>query len=469
MKYVKSGLPIAAAAALLAGCASTNAPQSSDAPWTPPSPPEYDIDPTWTEIRQRGQGRFEDLAPAEMLKMALANSPDARLYWESARGAQSRRDQARSKYYPSISVQGSVQKQKVFADDPAQESDTWTYGPSAQLSWLLLDVGGRGSAFRQLEEMLVAANYKFNRIIQDITLNVEKAYFGFHSSGLAVEAAESAVSEARASLEAAEQKLASGIAARLDVLQAKTAYDKALYSLENAKGIEYEAKAALASALGLPADAEITVVPPPEEILEFLADGDIGDMIDSAVAGRADVAAARATLRASAEALRAAESELWPSLSASAEARKDWYRFESGPESSSDDYRYTAGLALKWNIFDGFYNRNAARAARAEMETAKATLSSLQLQAGAEVWKSFYAFQTALRKRVYSEAAHESANESYTTAMTGYENGLKSILDVFQAQSALSESRSALIEARKDAHIALSTLAHALGTIGADQ
>ncbi|MBU1895067.1 MAG: TolC family protein [Candidatus Omnitrophica bacterium] len=49
--------------------------------------------------------------------------------------------------------------------------------------------------------------------------------------------------------------------------------------------------------------------------------------------------------------------------------------------------------------------------------------------------------------------------------MEGYKSGLKSILDVLEAQSQLQEARTKLVESQKDLFVSSADLARAMGTI----
>ena len=122
-------------------------------------------------------------------------------------------------------------------------------------------------------------------------------------------------------------------------------------------------------------------------------------------------------------------------------------------------------LALKWQIFDGFLTVAKKRKAQAEAEAARAALMASELAASSDVWSSYQDFQTAIQKYAFSKAYLESSKESYDLALEGYDAGLKSILDLLNAQSKLSSARNQMIQNEKDLYMALVKLAHAAGRI----
>ena len=121
--------------------------------------------------------------------------------------------------------------------------------------------------------------------------------------------------------------------------------------------------------------------------------------------------------------------------------------------------------SFDWDIFDGFANLNKVRQAEEDYEEQRASLIEAEVAASAEVWTKYFDYKTALKKFEYSEAFLGTAQTSYDLALESYKTGIKSILDLLDAESRLSEARSNVIESRKDVFISLAELAHATGII----
>ena len=58
-----------------------------------------------------------------------------------------------------------------------------------------------------------------------------------------------------------------------------------------------------------------------------------------------------------------------------------------------------------------------------------------------------------------------SAQSSYDLATDGYKTGLKSILDLLEGQSQLSEARSKLVKSEKEYFVSIAELVHATGSV----
>ena len=457
----------------ICGCQTTRAPETPYQPWVPSVKEDVSLqdDPVWDSVAAQEVETQRPLTLIELIDIALANNPQTQQAWENARQYEAIEGQAQSRWYPQVTLSGDVSRAKTVANQRINDISRLGYGPEIQLTYLLLDFGGRTAAVEEAMNMLLAANYQFNQSFQDLLLAVSEAYYTLYSSYSSREAAQADVEDSRQVLEKAQQKYEVGLGSKLDLLQEQSNYDDALYNLEQAEGAVKTAAGNLAKILGLPADIPISIASPAKEIPTDISEEDVSVLITEALKRKPHIAAIRATLKAKEAAVTAANSELWPTLSASGSADKNWYHsyagdyyYESG-NSQGDNYGYKGYLAIQWNIFDGFYNLNKKREAQAQRDAQRELLVEEELAAGTEVWNQYYNFRTAKEKLVYSKAFLENARGAYELALEGYNNGLKSMVDLLQAQSQLSSARSKLIQTEKDLFFALAELAHATGAM----
>ncbi len=477
IKDFQGKLLVSLSAALLffsiSGCQTTRAPKTPYQSWTPSAKEDISLqdDPVRDSIAAQEVETQRPLALVELINIALANNPQTRQAWEDARQYEAIEGQAQSRWYPQVTLSGDASKHKVTASQEVNDVNRLVYGPEIQLTYLLLDFGGRTAAVEEAMNMLLAANYQFNQSFQDLLLNVSEAYYSLYSSYSRQEAAEADVEDSQKVLEKAQQKYEVGLGSKLDLLQEQSNYDDAMYNLEQAKGEVKTAAGNLAEALGLSADTPISIASPAKEVPTDISEENVSALIAEALKRKPRIAAMRATLKAKEAAVTVANSELWPILSVSGSADKNWYHsyagdyyYESG-DAQGDDYGYKGYLAVQWNIFDGFYNLNKKREAQAQRDAQRELLAQEELAAGTEVWNQYYNFRTAKEKLAYSKAFLENAQGAYELALEGYNNGLKSMVDLLQAQSQLSSARSKLIQTQKDLFFALAELAHATGSI----
>jgi TolC family type I secretion outer membrane protein len=422
-------------------------------------------DPAWESIRKQKLDTSKALTLTELIDLGLRNNPTTRQAWENTCRSRALQKQAESKLYPQIDVSGGATREKITANQPASDIDDSHFGGSVKLTYLLLDFGGRRADIDGTLQEVLVADAQYNQAIQDLLLNVEKAYYGFYSSQASLEAAEMDLKNAEADYNSAEEKFAVGLVSKLDVLQAKSNYDDALYKLEEAKGNVKNTRATLAQSVGLAADTKFDIVVPKKPLPSEVSEADVSQLIEESINRRPDIISLRAELEAKKSAIKVATSDLLPTLNFGSTGSGHNYKYYDREKSREHDHGYSAYLTIDWNIFDGFYNLNKKRQSEIESSIALDKLIQAEVALSAEVWTKYYDFNTAVRKLKFSETFFDSSSTSYDLALESYKSGLKDILDLLQAQSKLSEARSRLIQSKQDVFVALAELAHATGSL----
>lgn len=456
------------AAALLgvsAGCVSPPPIEDRTLPWTNASD-DSGPDAVWSGLRAATPDLSSPLTLAALTDLALQNSPGSRQAWSEARAASEQVKQAEGYFMPSLTAVANGTRSALDAQPEGFDQDLLKYGPGLRLNYLILNFGGgRKAAVEAALQLVYSRNFAFNRSIQDVLLRVETAYYGLVSARAGIDAANAAVSDSETALKAATALKDAGLGTPLDVLQAQASRDQARYQLAVARGGLQTAQGALALAVGLPADAPLVIVPPVDGTVPAIAEAELRAVIDDAVQRRPDIAALRATLASREAAVRIAGSDLWPSLSLNGSVDRDYYDTMSGKDFQDEDWSYGAGLSLEWTVFDGMQSLHARRAARAEADAARARLEQAELVASADVWSRYHELATAHQKLEFSTAFLSSAGESHALALKSYQAGLKSILDLLNAERQLAAARSQQIAARQEVFVALASLAHATGVL----
>jgi outer membrane protein TolC len=452
---------------LTTGCSTPQAPVSADRIWEPPEDQfeRTSDDGVWEGLRSRKLDG--PVALAELVDRAIQANPSLRQQWALAKQSEYTMRQTESAYYPSLTVKGNVQSGKTDNNALNEGTTVTSYGPQAQLQWLLLDLGGRSASVKAAAEQLLSSNYTFNQTFQDVLRDVETAYYSLYSAQAAVTAAQANVEASLKTLDAAKQREKAGLGIHLDVLQAQTDYDKAQYDLEDALATVKTSQGQLAQVVGLPADAAIEIIAPQRDLpgAEDISQDDIGKIIDDALGRRPDIAALRATVNASQFSVESASSDLWPQLVAGGTADKTWNRYSLDQLENNDTYTYLGYVALSWDIFDGFLNLNKERASQAALEAAREQLQSAELAASADVWSKYFTLQSTLKKLNFARTALATSEEAYSQALDSYNAGLKDITFLLNSQSQLSAARSTMVATENELYIAYVNLAHATGVL----
>jgi len=448
-----------------AGCVQVPPPASLVEVWTPPDDARKP-GTQWQELRAQKPDLDKPLSLFSLANLALENNPATRKAWNEARAASEQVRYAEGYFMPGITAVAGVTRVNIAAHPESYDENKMSYGPGLQLNYLVCNFGGgRNAAVEQALQTVYAANFAFNRAIQDTLLSVETAYYGVISAQAGVEAAATNALDAKAILAAATDRRDAGLGIDLEVLQAQAGYDQSLYVLVAAEGQRKITQGLLAQAVHLPADTPIPLAPPEGDLPASLSGQDIRGVIDAALARRPDLAALRATLASREAAARVGRASRWPSLYLNGSVMRDYYELygASNRGAASDDWAYTAGVNLKWNLFDGFQTLSTIRTAEAQAEAARAQLQQAELAASAEVWARFHNYETALRKYESSGVVLKSATAARELALESYKSGVKTLLDLLNAETQLSQARSQQVAVRQEVFTALAYLTHVTG------
>ncbi len=414
-----------------------------------------------TVVRPTTGTHLQALTLADVVDLALGNNPQTRASWAQSRAAAAAYASARGKVLPSLDGSVSGGPVRSVSQNPARvPSDRTTTTMSVQLQYVLFDFGARGGAMAAAHEALFAADFTHNATLQNVALQAELAYFNYQASLGLRDASQAAVATATANLAAAERRHEVGLATIADVLQARTALGQARLGAQSAEGAVQAARAGLAAACGLDANAafdvavDTTAAAAPSEIES------VDSVIARAVRDRPDLAAARAAARQSQQMVRVARSAILPSVTVGA-SRGEVY--SNNPVLEGQTYTVTFGLTVP--LFSGFSRESDLAAARENAAAAVARSEQARVSAVAQVFTSYYAVRTAAQRVATAAELLASATQSEEVARGRYAEGVGSILDVLAAQSALADARAQAVQARWTLRAALAQLAHDAGTI----
>lgn len=464
------------AAALVGACVqgppgvggAPGAPPSPHDLWVPPAearavaesgPPASAVDTTKITPRVLAEAA-RGLTLTQVVDLALSNNPATRVSWLQARAAADSYGQARGSLFPTVSASATGLASKQVASNVRFGGMRKQVSPQVNLSWLVLDMGGRSGSLEAAREATYAAGFHHDAVVQGAVLGAESAYFGYMATRSLLEAEQASVKEAEANLQAAQHRHDVGLATIADVLQARTAASQARLAVETTQGQLQAARATVAVAMGLPANIPFDIAPPPQQVSVGTVSESVDSLIAQAVRNRPDLAAAKATARQAYASARVTRSAGRPSLSLSADAGRV---ISDVSELSGSSYTLSLGLSIP--LFTGFSQTYANRAAEARAETADAQADALRQQVIQQVFTSYYALQTATQRVHTTDDLLASATQSEQVAQGRYNQGVGTILDLLTAQQALANARAQQSQARWSWLLALAQLAHDGGVL----
>ena len=454
-------------AVLLAGCAHRGAdapdtpatrwipPEGAVAPAPTPAPPPPELTP------EKLTGRTVSLA--EAIDVALRNSPLTRQSWLLARSAAAGLGSQRSARFPSVELDAQAMRQKLTSSGGRLATLLTTYGPTASLNFLVLDLGGRSADIAEAEQSLYAADFTHNAVMNDLILLVAQSYYTYQGVRALLVAQEASLKQAEENYAAANERHRAGVATIADVLQARTSLSQQRLAYETVKGqIEIE-RGQLTTALGVPVDLPLDAAPLPEDQNVDEAVRSVDVLIADAARLRPDLAAARSHALAAQSHVRSVKSSGLPTLSLGASANRTWFEGSDALQTYGDNY--SLGLFFRWPVFTGFKTTYDTRQAEALAEAAGAQAETAAQQVIYQVWSSYYNLQTAVHQVRASRDLLESSKESAEVARGRYKEGVGSILDLLTAESALATALAQDVRSRAGFLLAMAQLAHDTGTV----
>jgi outer membrane protein len=437
--------------------------------WTPPQPlpvpraPEPDP----ALLAQIKPGLKVTLQ--QLLAYALSNNSQTRSAWLNARAAAAGAASKRSTYYPALdaSAQTGFSHQSVLTNIGFLPFELTTLAPGATLTWLLLDLGGRGADAQEADLLLEAANLNHGAAIQNLLLLVEQGYFNYQGAKALLTSAQATVKAAQTAYQAAEERRRAGVATIADVLQAKTQLSQAVLAQQQAEGNVAIVRGALATSLGVPATIPVDVADLPERLEVKVLGEAVDKLIERAQSQRPDLARARAQALAAASHADSILSRGLPKLTLNGNASRIYYL--DSPFTNccfAHANNYGASVTLSIPVFNGFRDTSDLLQAREQAKAAQADAENLEQQVILQVWSSYQGVKTAEKQVGSAQDLLAAALQSAEVAEGRYKAGVGSILDLLTAQSALANARAQDVQARAAWLLAIASLAHDTGTLG---
>jgi outer membrane protein TolC len=400
------------------------------------------------------------LTLAEVVDVALRNSPATKVSWTQARAAADVYGSTSGRLLPTV-IAGVTANQQLTAPTPGRAAvERAQYGPAINLSYTVLDFGGRAGSIDVARQTTVAADLTHNATVENTILQVETAAFGYLSARAQRDAAKVALDEATAALDAANERHRVGFATIADVLQARTARSQAELVLETLEGSLLVTRGALAVAMGLAANTPIDI---PDvaaaDSVHFVAES-VDTLIELAVRNRPELATARAQAAAAESQIRVVKSAALPAFALTATGATNG---SSAPGFSGPVYQ--VGIGVQVPVFTGFSTQFDVRSAQEQYQSALARTEMTKQQVIQQVFTAYYTLRTSTQRVRTTRDLLASAIQSEVVARERYKEGVGSIVDLLIAQSALASARAQSVDARWTWRSALAQLAHDVGIL----
>ena len=391
----------------------------------------------------------------EAIAQALARNERGRSADETARAADARVWRARSFLLPSITLTGDYTRRGSDGRDLVLSGRDARVG-RVSVEQTIFDAQA-WPLLRQAQRAREASRFDAASAKRLLAYDTAASFLSVLNSEQVARAAAERSDLARQSLNEIRIRFDAGLVGSNDVTRAELEAASAERELVTARGAARTARLALGLLLDAPVEDSLAV---PDDLLASAARPIPPGSLDVATAAdrRPDIRSERA--RVSALRMGALEplARYLPDLVATGTARSS-----AGSVNDVRDQDWTAGLSLRWELFDGG-GREADRAERAALARAAGlALSNLERTAANEMETARVGVESQQASLARSRVAVEAARRNALEASELYRRGLTRALEVVDANVQLFEAEVGQAGAEFALALAFLDLRSALG------
>lgn len=379
-----------------------------------------------------------DLSLQEAIDMALAQNTALKVTQKGEITAEETLHSARGKNGVSVSASDSLRTRKNSGSDRSSSNSLRLEG-----SLPLYSGGANEAAIKSGELGLSAARLKTERERENLKLSVIQAYYDALEAKKTVGVRQETVDKYQEHLTNVSQLYAAGSKARIDVINSSVELSNARQDLIKSENSYEVSLAKLRNYLNMSRTEPLSLTTdfayaPFSEPME--------DAITYAYGHRLDLLADTYAYEQKQQSLKEAKAGYKPTLDLSMGLGHS-NAFEPAGDSSND---VSAGVSVKWNIFDGGVTRAKVKSARNDVDVAKLTLDKDKEDIDLALREAYYNMREAEKRFNSTGDAIKQAEENYYIAREKYRAGEGLMLDITDAQTSLSTARLNYISAQYD-------------------
>lgn len=392
-----------------------------------------------------------DLSLQDAIDLALAQNTGLRITQKDEDVAKAALKQA--KIDNGLKITGNESLDTTLHRSSHTKSEN---GIGVTASYPIYTSGKAEAAIDSSELGLKAAELSTERSRENLKLDVIKAYYDALEARRTVDVRQETVDKYQDHYTNVSQLYAAGSKARIDVIRSSVELSNAAQNLIKAQN-SYEVNlATLRNYLNVDRSEPLNLTS------DFSYDQfniDMDACIDYAYRNRKDLLIDLYKYQQAENDIKAAKADFGPSVTLSADP--SWsHTFKPSTSSDSD---ITAGATLSWNFWDNGLTRAKVQQSEASRDKAKLTLTKDQEDIDLSLRQAYYNMREAEKRLNSTGDAVKQAEEDYFIAREKYRAGEGLMLDIIDAQEALSTARLNYISAEYDYARYKATVENAMG------
>jgi outer membrane protein len=398
----------------------------------------------------------------EALRLGLARQPQMQQAQANVEASRGRVDQAFSPMLPQITGTASYERTSgsanqavnVFTGSTVNARDLYSVGLTGKL--LIWDFGQTPNRWRAARASEGGQEALARSTALSVALGVRTTYFNAVAFKALVGVARDRLTNEERHYQQIKAFVEVGTRPRIDLVSEQSNLANARVQLIQAENNYATARVLVEQAIGA-TDlgawdvADQTLAPIPGE------EGSPDVLLQEALAARPDLSSLTQQIRAQQLTVSSIQGGYLPSLGVSASVS------EQGPRANDLSEAWATQITLSWPLFQGGLTRGQVREAKANVSALDAQLETARQQVRVDVEQARLAVRAAAATLSAAKDASASAREQLGLAEGRYQTGVGSVLELSDAQVALTAALGQQVQSEFSLASARSQLLRALG------
>jgi len=352
----------------------------------------------------------------------------------------------------SVLVGGSIvsvpgQAQTVYSIRDPSENTTMR----VSLSQLIFDFGKTFASTDAARRLAEQAQEDVELQRQLVTQTVKESFTNINFAQRLIRVQEQAVERANLNLRSARGFFEVGTRPKSDVARAEVDVANARVDLIRAQNAERLARVALNTAMGIPADTPTVVQ---DNLVYQALMIDRTQLIARALAQRPEYKQVKLRVSEAEARARRAFRDFFPDITGTG--------FYGSTRFDMNEI-WEVAVQLSWTLFDGGNRIARFRESKVNVEAAQSRVKASELDISREVEQAYITVSESSERIQAAQVAVASAQENFRLAQGRFDAGVGTILELTDAQLALTQAQNTEAQALADYRIAVVRLERALG------
>lgn len=396
----------------------------------------------------------------QAVQVARTQNPDVEIAQKKVEATRGGLVEARAGYLPAVVSSGIYRKRERQGDTRLRPED---YNANIRVVEPIYTGGATGSRIAIAQLNFEKAQAQLDAVVDRVTMEVRLAFYELLLNRERIQVREESLEVLRQELKTQRERLSAGTVGELNVSRAEVSLANEEPELIQAQTDVQNSYLRLGELLGLPnsSSSSSSSFSIAGELIYEPRYPNLNNCLAQADARRPEIRAAQTDIAIEEQQLRLDRSATRPQVEAF--SGYEVYNERDPTLGHEFNHGYIIGLNASWALFDGFATRGRMQATRARRGAAVKALEALRLTIASEVRSVFFDLEQADRVLESETKNVETADESLQIAKANLAAGLGTQLDILQAASDLTRTRSTSLSATYLHNAALARLDRACG------